>query len=1627
MMKIHHHHLHHLPQHNTTEPFHTVSTIKLHILKKGEYDIWSWNEPHYLSHTDYPIWEVIQKGNGPVSVSTDTNGVIKQGHLAKFHRLIDAKEMWDAIKSRFGGNDESKKMQKYILKQQFEGFSISNSEGLHKGYDRFQSLLSQLEIHSAGVSTKDANQKFFRSLPSSWSQVSLVMRTKPGVDSLIFNDLYNNLRVFESDVKGSTGSSSSAQNVAFVSSESTSSTNDVSTAYGVSTSSGYNPQKENSLSYTDELIKDGLEMTSSHDFNEIEEVYKKTGRRLQFDAKEPVGFDKTKEEPKALVTLDGEGVDWIGHAEDEQENFALMAYNNSGSDTKVTSCSKECVESYAKLKKLYDEQREQLGDASIEIQAYTQALKKMSTRTKSGLGFDNVDGMHDVPPLITGNYMPLGPEREALTATKPTLLNIQDYNGALLLFGGCKGYITGKEDEILSQPVRSENQANKTTSPKEANYSAGTQDNIDAGNSKMEADPAQDYFVLPIYSSYTSTVKSSEAKNEGEKSNKDTGLKTNEEPVDQEDQAFLEELERLKRQEKEANDAAEALRKEFAQEAEDLLIQAGAARATSTNTVNTVSTPISTASPSNVFSTGGPALNNTNQDDSQIPALEDIYDNPSDGIFTNASYDDEGAVADFTNLESTVNRIAAVQDSKSLDSCRFALWEEGYWNKMAFASYMGFIVYQMDVKSAFLYGKIDEEVYVSQPPGFIDPNMDTEEETTLLTWSLFIKKDNMIYIRYKVYVDDIIFGSTKKTWCDDFEALMKGRFQMSSMGELTFFLGLQVKQKADGIFISQDKYVAEILKKFDFVNVKTASTQFETQKPLVSTRANPNWAFGFLKVSSIDLEPTQKVGSMLGANLDKEIYNKRLSNFLAGSSLGFRESLGRALDGTEALMLPKLFILWLATVSTDSAELVPMGKHNMVAYLEKTNGNAEFHEIIDFLTRSSIHHALTVSPVVSTTFVEQFWTSAKKAHLYLLYVGKKPTEDEGAPSERPSEAQPTPSPPHPSEATVDPQSDPSLRPSPSTTIPRFCSRKVMVGSWRVQYPVIQSFQGNEGTWTLQSVYDLVSLCGTQVLDQCQENSTLEGIDQVSSRSKSNVIHTTLGMDESVSLNAKVGRKEILKEKLVMQKEYVSKQGRKSAKAEPSVHKDPLFDEIPEDTLDYMETRDAQNLMEGQEMVVDEEKENAEDGTDEQSKGTDDHTEEGSATQTTQPPTSTIFGDDETIAQVLLNMSQAKAVSREKEKGVEFKDIEETDRPRPTSTRSLLTLKPLPKIDPKDKGKKKIEEEDESESESDGIPEAEKKFKQLASDEEMARKVQEEWEGEEERKRLAEEEATNDDLIRNYDDIKARIEADRLLAEKLQEEEREQFTVEERAKFLHDTIAAQRRFLAQQRSEAIRNRPPTKNQLRNQMMTYLKHVGNFKHAELKIKKFEEVQALYEKIKRSDEDFISIGSAEDERLIKRMNEKGVDFSKDEMIKEESKAEVQEESKEEEKINQNVVIKVMDKMSILSTLMRVLSIFDREDLNVVYQLVMDRFQDEIPEGFDRLDWSIMSWKLRSSSGVHTLVTETGLVIHMLVEKKYPLRKEVLMKMLNLKLESEEDSTMALELIKFVKKLLAELEPED
>ncbi|GKB96657.1 retrovirus-related pol polyprotein from transposon TNT 1-94 [Tanacetum coccineum] len=148
---------------------------------------------------------------------------------------------------------------------------------------------------------------------------------------------------------------------------------------------------------------------------------------------------------------------------------------------------------------------------------------------------------------------------------------------------------------------------------------------------------------------------------------------------------------------------------------------------------------------------------------------------------------------------------------------------------LAYASFKDFVVYQMDVKSAFLYGKIEEEVYVCQPPGFEDPyflNRVYKVEKAL--YGLH-QAPRAWYETLSTYLWDN--SSTMKSLCTEFEKMMH-KFQMSSMGELTFFLGLQVKHKEDGIFISQEKYVTEILKKFGFTDVKTASTPMETQKIL---------------------------------------------------------------------------------------------------------------------------------------------------------------------------------------------------------------------------------------------------------------------------------------------------------------------------------------------------------------------------------------------------------------------------------------------------------------------------------------------------------------------------------------------------------------------------------------------------------------------------------------------------------------------------------------------------------------------------------------------------------------------------------------------------------------------------
>nr|GEW03876.1 ribonuclease H-like domain-containing protein [Tanacetum cinerariifolium] len=245
---------------------------------------------HYLCHTDYPIWQVIQNGNGHVSVTTDTNGMIKvlppktaeevvarewerkarttllmalpEDHLAKFHKMADAKKMWVVIKSRFG-----------VIKSRFGG-----------------------------------------------------------------ND--------------------------------------------------------------DSKARD-------------------TGRR-------PVYQDDSK----ALVTIDGEDIDWSEHVKEDVKNYAMMAYSNLGSDNEVQSCSQACANSYARLKKLYDEQRDKLSNASVEITAYTLALKKTSVDESDAKTSENATCESD-PNVETTTSMPAIVEDARKVVSKPKLWTdasiIEDY------------------------------------------------------------------------------------------------------------------------------------------------------------------------------------------------------------------------------------------------------------------------------------------------------------------------------------------------------------------------------------------------------------------------------------------------------------------------------------------------------------------------------------------------------------------------------------------------------------------------------------------------------------------------------------------------------------------------------------------------------------------------------------------------------------------------------------------------------------------------------------------------------------------------------------------------------------------------------------------------------------------------------------------------------------------------------------------------------------------------------------------------------------------------------------------------------------------------------------------------
>ncbi|GJZ00678.1 putative ribonuclease H-like domain-containing protein [Tanacetum coccineum] len=322
----------------------------------------------YLLMTDYALWEVIVNRDSPPP---------KRNIL---------KTLMEAIEKRFGGNKESKKTQKTLLKQH------------------------QLEILGETISQEDMNLKFLRSLPSEWKTHTLIWRNKPDLDTLSMDDLYNNLKIYETKVKGSSISNQNLQNVAFMSSNNSSSSNQ---AYGSNSANTDSISDDVIYSFfanqsnSPQLNDEDLQQIDADDLEEMDLKWQmamltmrarrflnKTGRKINANGSEIIGFNKSKVECYNCYKK--------GHfvrecraprenrnrepAEEGPKNFALMAYislgssSSSSSYSEVSTCSKACLKSYETLKEHYDNLTKDFNKSHLNIGAYKAGLESVETR-----------------------------------------------------------------------------------------------------------------------------------------------------------------------------------------------------------------------------------------------------------------------------------------------------------------------------------------------------------------------------------------------------------------------------------------------------------------------------------------------------------------------------------------------------------------------------------------------------------------------------------------------------------------------------------------------------------------------------------------------------------------------------------------------------------------------------------------------------------------------------------------------------------------------------------------------------------------------------------------------------------------------------------------------------------------------------------------------------------------------------------------------------------------------------------------------------------------------------------------------------------------------------------------------
>ncbi|GJU72793.1 hypothetical protein Tco_1264198 [Tanacetum coccineum] len=407
----------------------------------------------YVQMINYSLWEVIENGNAPPITkvikgvktiiayttaeekaqrrlefkarSTLLIGILNE-HQLKFNSIKNAKSLLQAVETRFGGNAATKKTQRNLLKQQYENFTASSSKVLDQTFDRIQKPISQLEIHGESISQEDVNQKFLRSLSPEWNTHTIIWRNKPEIDTLSLDDLYNNLKIYEPEVKGTSSSNTNTQNVAFVSSNSISNANEaVNYAHGATTAStqatAVNSTIINNLSDAvicaffasqpncPQLDNEDLQQIHPDDLEEMDlrwqmamiimragRFLKNTGRKFSMNGTETIGFDKSKNRENtrrvvpvetttsnALVSCNGSGYDWSDQAEEGPTYFALMAYTSTSSNSEVyndSNCSSSCLENIKILKEQNEQLLKDLRTSKLNVIAYKTGLESVEAR-----------------------------------------------------------------------------------------------------------------------------------------------------------------------------------------------------------------------------------------------------------------------------------------------------------------------------------------------------------------------------------------------------------------------------------------------------------------------------------------------------------------------------------------------------------------------------------------------------------------------------------------------------------------------------------------------------------------------------------------------------------------------------------------------------------------------------------------------------------------------------------------------------------------------------------------------------------------------------------------------------------------------------------------------------------------------------------------------------------------------------------------------------------------------------------------------------------------------------------------------------------------------------------------------